>query len=368
MPYIPTMPKNRILPAICVATLIPLLATAQTLSPPPAANAPTSAPIEPPTDADKQVDAAIQQVGALKSVSADLVQKVDMLDQKFEIQGRYLKAPDRRVYLRLKVVGLADTDGTILQICDGQTLWHYQKILDTQEYRRFDVAKVFEKLSSPDLDRAQREPIIAQLGFAGPEELLSGLRKAVKFDQKEAGTLDGRDVWIVRGEWRNRNALTPKQQPLPQTAALPAYIPSLVVLYLGKDDGWPYKLTLVGRTPTRLLDARKNAAEARRAAAQDVSPTRIELIYSSVKLNADLKLDEFAFQPPPGARVEDSTQQIVNGLEQLIQYQAAQKKAEAAKSEIPTLNEKLDLPTRDGSAPPTLPSTLPQTKPGAAPK
>ena len=312
MPYIPTMPKNRILPVLCVASLFPLIATAQ----PPPGN-PNAAPVanEPPTESDKVVDAAIKQVAALKSVSADLVQKVDMVDQKFEIQGRYLKAQDRRLYLRLKVSGLVDTDGNVLQVCDGQTLWDYQKVMDNTFIRKIEVAKVFEKIDSPDLDPTLREQILSQFGFAGPDELLKGLRKAVKFDQNELGTLDGREVYIVRGEWRNRNALIPaKQQPLPATAALPAYIPSLVVLYLGKDDGWPYKLTLVGRNPTRLLDPKKNAGEARRLASQEVSPTRIELIYSNVKLNADLKLDEFAFQPPPGARWEDGTQPIVNFL------------------------------------------------------
>jgi outer membrane lipoprotein-sorting protein len=365
MPYIPTMPKNRILPALGIATLIPLVSWAQAPSGgnfPGAGIAPTAK--EAPTEAETQIDAAVKQLAALESVSADLVQKVDMLDQTFELKGRYLKAPDHRVYLRLTVTGLADAEGTLLQVCDGKTLWDYKKILDAQSYGKFEIDKILEKLKSPDLDPTLRDRVNSQLGFSGPEELLVGLRSSVKFDQKESSTLDGRDVWVYRGEWRNRNALLgAKQQPLPATTALPAYYPSLVVLYVGKQDGWPYKLTLVGRKPSVLLDKSKNAAEARRLASQEVQPTRIELIYSNVVLNPKLNLDEFAFQPPPNAPVDDQTAAIVQGLEQAIAYQAAQKKAEAAKSELPTLDKALEVPRpTDNPGIPTIPDTLPTGK------
>lgn len=366
MPYIPTMPKNRLLTALAVACLFPLVSLAQPpAAPQPPGAAATPTPKEPPTEAETQIDAAVKQLEALKSVSADLVQKVNMLDQKFEIKGRYLKAPDRRIYLRLTTSGLADANASMLQVCDGQTLWDYKKVLDGETYVKFDIGKILEKLNSPDIAPEMRTSIITQLGFSGPAELLTGLRRAVKFDQKESGTLDGRDVWVFRGEWRNRNSILGQkgqQQPIPATTALPAYYPSLVVLYVGKNDGWPYKLTLVGRKPSVLMDKTKNAGEARRRESMDVQPTRIELIYSNVVLNPSLKLAEFAFQPPPDTRFDDGTAQIVQGLEQMIAYQAAQKKTEASKSEPPTLDKGLTVPPlRDqpGANPPTPDNTTP---------
>src|SRR4051794_14568933 len=125
MPYIPTMPKYRFLLAVGVAALIPLAAWGQN---PPAAGsgqgvpaapegsveaasakaAVAAAPAEPPTEAELTLDAAAKKLAALKSVSADLTEKVDMLEQKFEITGRYLKAAGNRMLLRLKVTGLPD--------------------------------------------------------------------------------------------------------------------------------------------------------------------------------------------------------------------------------------------------------------------
>src|SRR5262245_11957024 len=110
-PYIPTMHKNPFIRAIGVAALIPIWAWAQSTAPAPAsapapAKAAAEAPAEPPTEAEKLLDKAIKQVATLTSVTADLVQSIDLLSQKFQLNGRYLKAPGNRVYLKLVVNGL----------------------------------------------------------------------------------------------------------------------------------------------------------------------------------------------------------------------------------------------------------------------
>src|SRR5262249_898576 len=96
-------------------------------------------PEEPPTPAERILVEAIAKVAKLQSVAADLEQSVKMLNQQLTIKGRYLKAPNRRVYLRLTVTGLPDTEGTTLQICDGETLWDYQAVLDSQTYRKLSI-------------------------------------------------------------------------------------------------------------------------------------------------------------------------------------------------------------------------------------
>lgn len=351
------MPKNRILLAAVVAGLIPLASWAQVPGlPVPGSDVQDSpkAAEEPITEAEKQLDAAIKQVAALKSVSADVTQSVDMLEQKFQVSGRYLKAPNHRIYLRLSVAGLPDTSGTMLQVCDGQTLWDYQQILDAQVYRKVEVGQLMAKLESSDLEAPLREQIVSQLGFPGPESLLTSLRRDVRFDQKTADTLDGKAVWVLRGSWKNRQGLTaPNQQPLPETAPLPPYVPSLAILTIGQEDGWPYKLTLVGKVPSMMIDTRRRGPDGRPigtlASVQAARPTKMELVYGNVKLNPELKLEEFVFQAPPGARVEDGTALIANGLEQMIQTRAAQKKAEAAKVEGPLLDQTIPVPKAGGA-------------------
>jgi len=373
MPYIPTMTKNRIIPAALLPMLVSLLASAQEPAPPPAGGASAgpgveAAPPEPPTPAEEILDAAIKKVVALTSVAADIQQQAEMLGQRFDVKGRYLKAPNNRVYLRLTVSGLAKSTGTMLQVCDGQTLWDFQQVLESQNYHTLKIAPILEKLKSPELDDTLREQVRTQLGFSGPDALLVGLRKALRFDQKEEGTLDGKAVYILRGTWKDRDGLTgPDQQPLAPTASLPAYIPSLATVWIGKEDGWPYKVVLVGKVPSMLQeDTRQLGADGRPKAVQKVQPSRLVLTYSNVQLNTTLKPEEFAFQAPPGVVVNDNTVNLLNLLEQNLQARIAQKKQEAAKAE-PLLNQAIDVP-RSGAAPepaafPPVTSPPPATAP-----
>jgi outer membrane lipoprotein-sorting protein len=313
------------------------------------AGKPAEPPQEPPTEAERLIDLAIKKIAGLKSVSADMVQNVVMLKQKFDIKGRYLKAPDSRIYLRLAVSGLPDSDGTILQVCDGETLWEYQQILESQVYRKLSIKPIFERLNSPDMDPKTRDQILNQMGFAGPDALLVGLRKSVRFDQNDEGTLDGKAIWVLHGTWRNRNGLVgPDQRPLPATGPLPAFVPSLATLYLGKDDGWPYRMELLGKVPTILYDMRRVGPDGKvigsRSSIEKVDASEIKLVYSNVQLNAAVRPEEFAFQAPPNATVEDNTEVIIKGLDQAIQVQAMQKRAEAARQEGPVLDQPIDIP------------------------
>jgi outer membrane lipoprotein-sorting protein len=317
---------------------------------------PGEPPAEPPTEAERLIDIAIKKVASLKSVAADLIQNVEMLKQRFDIKGRYLKAPSSCIYLKLSVSGLADSAGTMLQICNGDTLWDYQQVLESQIYRRMSVKPVLERLNSPDIDAKLRDQVMTQIGFSGPEALLVGLRKSVKFDQKEEGELDGKHVWILRGTWRNRNGLVgPDQRPLPLTGPLPAYVPSIATLYLGKDDGWPYKIILVGKVPTILQDTRRVGPDGRvttsKGSIEKVDPSKITLVYSNVLLNPNIRPDEFAFQPPPNANVEDTTETIIKGLDQAIQFQAMQKRSEAARQEGPILDTPIEIPKAPAAEP-----------------
>ncbi len=359
MPYIPTMTKNRIIPAVLLPLLVSLLASAQEPAPPltggtPAGPGAAAAPPEPPTPAEEILDAAITKVVALTSVAADIQQQAEMLGQRFDVKGRYLKAPNNRVYLRLTVSGLAKSTGTMLQVCDGQTLWDFQQVLESQNYHTLKIAPILEKLKSPELDDTLREQVRTQLGFSGPDALLVGLRRALRFDQKEEGTLDGKTVWILRGTWKDREGLIgPDQQPLAPTASLPAYIPSLATVWIGKEDGWPYKVVLVGKVPSMLQDdSRQLGADGRPKAIQKVQPSRIILTYSNVQLNTPLKPEEFAFQAPPGVHVDDNTEALLSVLEQTLQARIAQQKQEAAKAE-PLLNQSIEVPRSGGPPDPS---------------
>jgi outer membrane lipoprotein-sorting protein len=318
---------------------------------------------EPPTPAERLIDEAAAKIAKLRSVSATLLETVDMLNQQIKIKGTYLKAPENRIYLLVAVSGPPDTNGTTLQVCDGETLWDYQAILDApQAYRKFSVKPVMERLNSPELDPKIKEQAMNQMGLAGPESLLVGLRRDFRFEEKEDATLDGKPVWILHGSWRSRQGLTgPDGRPVQQIGMLPPYIPSNILLYLGKEDGWPYKLSLWGKQPTIVYDTRKKGPDGRyigsKSSIETVAPTKIVLEYSDVKLNVAIPVNEFVFQAPSSASVEDNTEMWVRGLDQAIRVQADRKKADATKKEGAVLEQEINIPP-----PPGTPATPPSSR------
>jgi hypothetical protein len=249
------------------------------------------------------------------------------------------------------------------QVCDGTTLWDYQQILESRFYRKITLGPVMEKLKAPELDALAREQVLARLGIAGPDVLLSGLRKTIHFDQKDEGTEEGHPVWILRGTWQDRQGiLAPNQQPLRPDAPLPAYIPSQVTLTIGKENGWPYKVRLAGRQPTILYDTRRTGPDGRPigtlSSIQKIEPSKLELTYTIISLDPAFKPDDFDFPVPAGAHVEDATEAEVSALQQIIEAKAAAKKAETARTE-PLLEQSLELPKAanppEGSAAPAPP-------------
>jgi hypothetical protein len=136
---------------------------------------------------------------------------------------------------------------------------------------------------------------------------------------------------------------------------LPAYIPSVVSLWIDKESGWPHKVFMQGKATTILEDTRPRGPDGkpfgRKLPTQKAPASKVELVYADVKLNPEVKSEEFAFEPPPDARVEDNTEALLNGLDQAIQAEAAKKKAEAERK-----SEGEDKPLPQGI---NVPSTTP---------
>ena len=318
----------------------------------------TSVKEEPPTPAESFIDEAERRLAVLRSCSADLQEQVDLLSEHISLKGRYLKAPENRLYFQLTVAGLPDASGSSLQISDGETRWDYQAILDQQMYSKYSIKPVMERLNSPDLDLRIKEQFRDGMGFAGPETLLQGLRKAFRFEQdKIEGKLGDRSVWILRGTWKRdarQNITGPEQRRMAANGLLPPYIPMDATLYLGKDDAWPYKLELVGRPQTSLIDARKVGPDGQRigsrSSIEKIPQTRIVLEFTNVKLNPTLGPASFAFQAPSNASVEDLTETIVKQLDVAIARSAELKKADADRKDGPVLEKSLEIPLPSGDA------------------
>jgi outer membrane lipoprotein-sorting protein len=328
-----------------------------------AAAAPGGAPAEePPTEAERAIDEAIRKIAKLQSVSVKLEQDVEMLNQKFKITGVYMKAPDTRIYNLLKIAsGLPDSSGQFLQVCDGETLWEYEVVLDQPFYRKLSIKPILERLNSPELDPEIRTKATTQMGVAGPESLLISLRKNLRFDLKAATVLDGRKVWKFHGTWRSRQGLVFDGRPVNAMGVLPPYIPMDATLYLGIDDGWPYQLILEGRAASTMFDTRPKGVDGRpigrKGAIEKVPRSKIVLTYSDVKLNVPIRSEEFVFSAPPNASVSDDTESLQKTLDRALEMSALKKKSEAASKDGELLNQPIEVPAPGGAA---KPDTKPQ--------
>lgn len=350
------MPIIRFLAILVTTGLIPLLSLAQIPGQapgtgtgpavPPIKTSADAKPAEPPTEAELLLDAALVKVRALESVEADLSQNVSMLGQTFQVTGSYVKGPGYKIRMELNLKDLGDSNGTLLQVCDGKVLWDYQRIAQAQNYRRLAIDKVLARIETPEFDQDIRDQIVNSFGFSGPDALLAGLRKSVLFDQKEEDTLDGRKVWVLRGAWKDRAALVSPGQQVP-SGPLPPYIPSVVALTIGQDDGWPYKLEMKGRLrvgPSLGGAAEKKAAPAPAQTARPDQVSSLTLTYSNVKLNPELDPARFAFTPPdprivPNVVVVDQTDEWLARLNEAAAQLAEKARREGGGS------SKLDEPT-----------------------
>jgi outer membrane lipoprotein-sorting protein len=365
MRYDQTMPNHRIVLTLAVAVALPLLALAQT--PPPG-----QAPPAPPTPAELTLDAAIEKLKAITSVRADIRQDVDMLGQKFSVVGQYLKGADYRVRLQLTIEGLPDTEGQMLQVCDGKVLWDYSKILGQEYFSRMEVLKVLDRLNSPEFDETMRSYYVQQkFGLSGPQALLEGLRQSAKFDTQEEGDLDGKAVWILRGRWSDMSPLG-----LGPMAPIPSYVPSVISVWVGKEDGWPYQVVMQGKKRPDIAAERKiqlgpDGRPVGSIVKQDNEPlSRFSLRYENVELNPTLSATEFFFTVADSVaqNVRDTTSENLAELDNIAKFIATQKQMEAAKSggtpPGDLLKQGIDIPSPETPAPTPPPVTpVPGTPP-----
>jgi hypothetical protein len=315
-------------------------------------------------DADHLFDEAISQVRRLDSVSADLVQTVEMLNQTFTIKGHFLKAPGSRIYLELTVAGAGGTNFTTLQVCDGETLWDFQKIADSRVFTRLSLKPVLERLTAPDLEPKTRDTAIAQIGLTGVDSLLAGLRTHYKFDRidAEANVVEGQPVWVVHGNWTSTRGLLPADsRPDSPQRILPPYIPGEATVYLGKADYWPYKVILAGTQPAVAMDTRRRGLNGEPIGARSsiikLEPTRIVLIYSNLKRPATIPDDRFRAPTPRAIVAEDRTKSIIDAIDQAPRIQDGKKKGETSREDKP-----LDLPPIDIELPAGVGSDFPRAQ------
>ena len=196
--------------------------------------------------------ASIRTLESYRSISAEILHEVDLFDQRLVGSGQYWEQRQGRPLIRLVLkLQVGDKTSSLQQVCDGQFLWTNRNLHGQSKLTRLDVARAEQALRQT-ADAAPREDLHVLPGIGGLAKVLRGLSTAFEFTSAEPGRWgkEQRPVWRLHGQWRLRwlTKILPDQKEAleagepPELSKLPPHLPDRVVLLLGQDDLFPYRM------------------------------------------------------------------------------------------------------------------------------
>ena len=256
---------------LSILPLLPVLAAQAIFQPPGPASATAVAPGQPQAILRK----AIVAIEARPSFSASVRHQVHLFDKHLFGSGSYQEL--RRggaAMVRLELsIQIGNQVSSLLQVCDGKVLWTYRKLLDETSLTRIDAERDLRRFKEVAAAPG-REPPATLPGLGGLSWVLRGLDANFHFTSAELGRVKQPvkyvPVWRLEGGWRPERLmdLLPRLSPEQKTAIkqgkpadttpLPKQLPDRVVLLLGQEDLFPYRIEY-RRAVTRRRPAAKRA-------------------------------------------------------------------------------------------------------------
>jgi hypothetical protein len=249
------------------------------------------------------------------AVSAHVTQSVRLFGQEVIGSGSYFEQRSNQglqYRLELNVQTKVDEQpSSLLEVCDGRFLWNYRKLQGAETLSRLDLARLQQKIEEAGTS-ARLRAIDQWPGLGGLAGLLHSFDRAFVFETPESVLLQPQfPAWKLEGRWRPSVLAT--ALPGDQTKAgerkgvefeqLPPHLPNCVILFLGKDDLFPYSIVfyrLPGSTTT--VKAKPN----------DRPAIRINL--SKVRFNEPIHAGQFAYKPGD-LDFSDRTEQFLKKLD-----------------------------------------------------
>jgi hypothetical protein len=205
---------------------------------------------------------SIEMLEQCPSVSAKTRQSVHLYGKHLVGSGEYLEQKidgSRRFRVEFKMQ-IGNELRTLLHVCDGRYLWRCESYKGKGTAERIDLARVARALEG----RAETLPADKSLWWTrlgGLSELLRDLRDSFDFiSAGEAKLADQTPVTRLEGTWKaDRLAtLVPRGGPRPKSASevtpnLPEHLPDRVVLFLGRDDLFPFRVEYRRRGPQSII-------------------------------------------------------------------------------------------------------------------
>jgi hypothetical protein len=237
-------------------------------------------------------------------ISAHIKQQGEILGLQITGEGHYYEVrkeliPRIRLELALEV---GSTSTSLVQICNGKTLWTYRKLPNGESLTKVDAFRAITALDQA-ASNLPRELMAASPGLGGLGRLMRGINSRFEFTSVVADQLSGLPVWKVSGGWTRPRliGLMPEQKEAilsghpPDLTHLPAHVPDTVVVFLGQEDCFPFRIDYLRGVPK--------------------SSPRLLMGVEFFELNFNGPIDSGQFLFTPGnLRVNDQTEEFVRTL------------------------------------------------------
>lgn len=249
------------------------------------------------------------RLGNYRSISARVRQRVDLYGQALVGAGNYHQGPPGSYLLRLEMRMQAGSTGALFQqVCDGKTMYQLRQVFDEPKVERYDIDRVLLAWESSQPGEALR-PVAASLPLGGLPKMLSALAEWFEFTTVSRQQLSTMPVWAVRGVWKRerllplleRHKLSWREGRPPRVDRLPHPLPDEVVLWLGADDLFPYR-----------IDYRRRYQDPTETPAPHGANMMI-LEFFEVRVNGPLEAHWFRFDPG-SLKVADRTDELLARL------------------------------------------------------
>ena len=257
-----------------------------------------------PTEDEKAIalieESRHQLLDGWGSVQAKLRETVSMGPRRFRGEGTYIagRFPKLRLSMGMEV---GDTQGQLLEVCDGTILWTVQEINTGGEQPDVQVARtVISDVIEAQADTADvpETYLIMGLGVGGLPALLASLQRSMTFEAVREIEEEGQSFSVIQGRWSDEylSRLTGGDGKV----ELPDYMPDHVRIYFDAKTKFPTRILYLRRVepgsgPFRAL---------------------LSLEFSDVVLDAPISEEQFQYTPPSTVKVRDRTAEYLKMLDE----------------------------------------------------
>jgi hypothetical protein len=202
--------------------------------------------VRPQTPAQQVLRRAIERLESRGTITTTTRQTVDLFGKQLSGVGEYLEQrTDKGLKYRLELrTQLGDQTSTLIQVSDGRYLWRAESCGGTGTAERVDLGRL-ERAREEQAGSTQPGKMGIWPGLGGLSKLFESLDRRFEFTNTDPTTIRDHDREIpvirLRGDWKGDRAAIGDGRK--------RHLPHYVVLFLDKEDLFPYRIEFRRRDP-----------------------------------------------------------------------------------------------------------------------